>query len=201
MRCARKWHHLTRVALPDTEPFELRGDARGTAKIRRALKVIAVPPCGANVRPSPSAVSAAQRKRTMWRPVRILRLRAANSAALFFSPPNRYWSECGEPIIERDEEPSPAEPMPASEPPLETETTVDGWRLQDLIASSRQSANASSRRATRTGDGEYARLTQPARSRIKRFTICSWSSIEMTSQNVTGKTAPTRSRRNSMTAR
>ncbi|MCC8936020.1 DUF4011 domain-containing protein [Bradyrhizobium sp. Arg68] len=65
---------------------------------------------------------------------------------------------CGEPIVERDEPPSPAEPLlPVPEPPPETETVVDGWHLQDRIASS--STVRERFVATRASDGQRGILT------------------------------------------
>ncbi|WP_209910142.1 AAA domain-containing protein [Bradyrhizobium elkanii] len=73
------------------------------------------------------------------------------------SPGDLICSVCGEPIIERQEAPSPAEPMPGPELAPEGETIVDGWRLQDRIASS--SAVRERFVATRDSDGQRGILT------------------------------------------
>ncbi|SDF40251.1 Protein of unknown function [Bradyrhizobium brasilense] len=73
------------------------------------------------------------------------------------SPGDLVCGVCGEPIIERAEPPSPADSLPAPELPPETETVVDGWRLQDRIASS--SAIRERFVATRASDGQRGILT------------------------------------------
>ncbi|PAY08525.1 histidine kinase [Bradyrhizobium sp. UFLA03-84] len=73
------------------------------------------------------------------------------------SPGDLVCGVCGEPIVESAEQPSPAEPPPTPELPPETETVVDGWRLQDRIASS--SAVRERFVATRASDGQRGILT------------------------------------------
>ncbi|WOH80472.1 protein kinase [Bradyrhizobium sp. BEA-2-5] len=73
------------------------------------------------------------------------------------SPGDLICSVCDEPIIEREESPAPAEPMPEPEPTPEGETIVEGWRLQDRIASSGTVRERFV--ATRCSDGRRGILT------------------------------------------
>jgi len=75
------------------------------------------------------------------------------------SPGDLICSLCGEPIIEGDEAPSPTEPIPTLQPAPAPghETIVEGWHLQDRIASS--STVRERFVATRASDGQRGILT------------------------------------------